>query len=656
MALFIILTIITLIVFFAKSTSKTKQGTSAVLIHGRAGKEGKPPTQEGLTFARDHFGSEWKNYLRAGKIAVRQNDAFFTTVAMSHDLLSPAEKRTLLLSFLNVKVSSNSDNGPGLNVNVSLTDYSALHAGTLALLKQQKFTKEEVRKLFLALIRQQERRREEYMEKEVPDQSVIDVTGQSYRIPYSPEEPSLQNTPTNPPVSAAYGSDEYYEIRLGDKYREKLNLSKQEAAWLNKFWNPHNVFLSIEGCCTETIRLYLAVLQELAKQLKKKGTTLNKEATFLKEEAAKGYTADSSAYWNGYNEQYHHERTESDVYLTIFKRVENTVREVFGHKRKLSETFPSTNATLVEEFESRLGGTVNVIIQALAPTIGTPDDATELALNAQNVTRWKTHFEQLSAQFTPEHTPAFLKGVFDLEKANAKNPSVENLFFEASKFLARYNKPEALKLYTYYLYYDLKSEKVDNKQLTKTVQKALFTNTEQLRAFEEVVAELVNDRNLDHALQRVAALYLPKRKKVQLDENLIQEVQQQHTGTVELLSEYLKDEHEFEGADGKTEEPTDEEITIEIPAKTGTPGLVSSTGGTALTPAQAEAINLFVHHQFVVRTIDLEAFAKDKGVFKNQLIDSINESFYELLDDVLIEEEAAHYSMNQEYYQKIASL
>jgi hypothetical protein len=166
----------------------------------------------------------------------------------------------------------------------------------------------------------------------------------------------------------------------------------------------------------------------------------------------------------------------------------------------------------------------------------------------------------------------------------------------------------------------------------------------------------VNDRNLDKALQRVAVLYLPKRKKVQLDENLIQEVQQQHTGTVELLSEYLKDEHEFEGADGKTEEPTDEEITIEIPAKTGTPGLVSSTGGTTLIPAQAEAINLFVQHQFVVRTIDLEAFSKDKGVFKNQLIDSINESFYELLDDVLIEEEDAHYRMNQEYYQKIASL
>lgn len=35
--------------------------------------------------------------------------------------------------------------------------------------------------------------------------------------------------------------------------------------------------------------------------------------------------------------------------------------------------------------------------------------------------------------------------------------------------------------------------------------------------------------------------------------------------------------------------------------------------------------------------IEIEEFVKSKGVLKNQLIESINESCYELLDDVLIE-------------------
>jgi hypothetical protein len=49
----------------------------------------------------------------------------------------------------------------------------------------------------------------------------------------------------------------------------------------------------------------------------------------------------------------------------------------------------------------------------------------------------------------------------------------------------------------------------------------------------------------------------------------------------------------------------------------------------------------------------LETFAKSKGVFKNQLIESINEICYEILDDVLIEEEDEFYTINPDYYQKL---
>jgi hypothetical protein len=42
-----------------------------------------------------------------------------------------------------------------------------------------------------------------------------------------------------------------------------------------------------------------------------------------------------------------------------------------------------------------------------------------------------------------------------------------------------------------------------------------------------------------------------------------------------------------------------------------------------------------------------------RRVFKNQLIDSINEVCFAVLDDILIEEEEEYYLINKDHYQKI---
>ena len=48
-----------------------------------------------------------------------------------------------------------------------------------------------------------------------------------------------------------------------------------------------------------------------------------------------------------------------------------------------------------------------------------------------------------------------------------------------------------------------------------------------------------------------------------------------------------------------------------------------------------------------------KGMAKERGVFKNQLIDSINEACFETIDDVLIEEEEENYVIYEHYYQNI---
>ena len=65
------------------------------------------------------------------------------------------------------------------------------------------------------------------------------------------------------------------------------------------------------------------------------------------------------------------------------------------------------------------------------------------------------------------------------------------------------------------------------------------------------------------------------------------------------------------------------------------------------------ALEIFAKGNFSIPQSELETFAKSKGVFKNQLIESINEICYEDLDDVLIEEEDEHYIINPNYYQRL---
>lgn len=486
---------------------------------------------------------------------------------------------------------------------------------------------------------------------EKQDESIVDVTGDSEWIVPSinfenNSQPSYQFPSYNNEI---YDPNEY---RLGKKYKDKLNLSPQEVTWLNKFWNPNNVFLGIEGCCTETIKLYVATLKELNKQLKKRDSTIAKEVQFLQTEIIKSYQKGYGSYW-GYDSSYFKEKVESDVFLTLFKRVESMVREVFGHKRKISRDFPYSEEGVVQEFENRLGVVTEQIIQTLIPTLTIPDEETEMELNTQNVNRWKIKFEELQKNFAESKKKEFIEGIYALEKLNQKNPSIENIFFEASKFISKADNLQALRFYLHYLYYDLKSERVDNKQLAKTIQKNLFKTNEQLHHFDQIVARLIKTKNLNEALEEVYTFYQPKRKKIQLDISTIEDVQQQDKGTVALLTEYLKDDFEDESTIIKVEEINSEELQIEIGTKEKMKKGSSFVEGISLNDTQENLILWIVEQSFTVSDSELDLYCKSKGAFKNQLLDSINEHCYDVLDDILIEEDGDNYSMNENYYKKI---
>lgn len=448
-----------------------------------------------------------------------------------------------------------------------------------------------------------------------------------------------------------YGYSDYNPdlYKLGNQYKDKLGLDKQEIRWLNKFYNPSNVFTSIEGCCIAIIKQYVFILKELNKQLKKKETTLAKEITYFKEKLKSIYTDRYNSEWGYYDTSYISNRAESEVYLTIFKRVENSVRDSFGHKRKVSGDFPYADKNLSAEFEIRLGNFLNELISKFNNDIEKPDIETQIELNAQNVNRWKIDFNNLKDSFQKENKIKFIDGIINIEETNQKNPNIENIFFEASKFIAKYDNIQSLKYYAKYIYYDLKSKKFDNKELTKTVQKSLFKTDEQINDFKKVIAELIETSDIQKALDNIANIYIPKRKKIKLDKSVIKEVEQKHDGTVELLSEYLETENE------ELIQPNYENEEIEIsvvPTNTNNSIFISEI---SIGKIQEELVKKIVLNSFEIHQKEVDKFATENGFFKNQLIDSINEACEEHLEgEALIEEDDENYVIEESYYKEIA--
>jgi TM2 domain-containing membrane protein YozV/uncharacterized protein YraI len=446
-----------------------------------------------------------------------------------------------------------------------------------------------------------------------------------------------------------YDPDAY---KLGKKYKDTLGLNDQEVKWLNKIWNPYNVFISIEGCCITTIMLYLQVLNYLSESLKNSKTSINKEVNYFKKEYDKLYKERYGNGWDYYDENYYYNQAESDVFYTIFKRTENAVRKAYEHKRKVSGAFPGLDKNLIDEFEQRIGQKINELITEHEHNIVKPDLETQIELNSHNVNRWKEEFKTIKESFDKEKITQYIEMVKHLERVNKTNPNIENIFFESSKFIAKYDKVLSLQYYVKYIYYDLKSKKFDNKQLTKTVLKSLFKNDDQINTFKSIIENLIQTSDIKTALKEVPKVYFLKRKRIKLNESEIEEIEEKHSATVEILNEYLdsgsinepqnitvdieSNENDFQLSIKRKEEPDNTSLNIEV------------------NEVQEKLINLFTENAFVIEKNVVEKLAIESGLFKNQLIDSINEACFEILDgEALIEEDEENYVIEESFYNEL---
>ncbi len=538
--------------------------------------------------------------------------------------------------------------------------------------------------------------------KKIPDNSVLDITGLFERLAVANAAPPPPPKPKPPlyietfPGSGVmtYNYNYYYDEppTLGETYGLKLGLTPRQVTWLDKFYPPaNNAFLAVEPALQATLLLYLAVLPDLDRHLKNTGSTLAQEAKILEDRAR------SIAYQEGYYYQPEFRsggKAGTDIYLAIFRLCENGLRSHFNYNRKGTKLFARKITKLEPEFDKRMGHFVQRLLPTLLAQVPPPGAETEVAFNEQSPTRWKLYFESLTA-LLPAKVPAFLKGLDQLLKANKQNPNREAIYFEAAKALGKLDPETTLKLYVQYLHDGNKWVHPQPKPLPKSLEKVLFPLPEHAQRFTMLVGllQLNNDRKT--ALENVAKIYVRERKKIELDMSAVLTVRDQHAGTVELLNEYLRDEPAASpiasvttatkklvpAAAAKVAKvasatPAADESAAKTTAKTAAKTTAKSTPksttkspkqpksdgfgpvftpGLALAAVQQAFLHLFKAPTFALPQAQAEAFAKAHGTFRNQLVDGLNDACYELLDDVLIEEDGPDYTIYAPHYQKITA-
>lgn len=591
---------------------------------------------DGLTFTTQAFGQDWSAYLHDYRVPVPEDGWLQKTITQAFDAMAPAEQELLQRWFCHPSPRP---------VEVIRTLQERLFDAMLEPLVAQRLSVLSTREVFTDIIRfrkeqetcwlEEQHSREVVMEAiPVADETIIDVSGEPVPIDFSVD--AL-------PAAQADGQPFDDNWKLGHQYKDKLGLNAEEVGWLNKFWNPCNAFLEVEHCCVQTIRLYLLCLKQLNKIFDKKGTTVARQVKQFQERHVQGNS-------NTYTISYERQNLEIQIYLTIFKRAENTVRDVYRHKRKISHDF--NYPVFAGDFEQVFGTAVNEILAISVNTIEKTDDATELLLNELNVTRWKSYFDEVIMTLNPDNAQQIAEQLDRLGVLNAKNPSLENIYFDASKAFVKTDKGIAISFYLKYLYADLHSEKIDNRQLTKSIQKSLFADQDQVDAFEAIANELIKTRDLPAALTTAKKIYDKKRKKIELDAGAIAAVRSRSAETVGRLNKILQEEEE---AAAESNDTLTLQLGPTIPADK-TPQELVFIAGLQLNLHQQELLTLFKEHQYNLTMAEVTTYAKSKNLFRNQLVESINDSCYEELDDNLIEETEDRYEVNEFYYQKIINL
>lgn len=434
-----------------------------------------------------------------------------------------------------------------------------------------------------------------------------------------------------------------------DLHSKELELSKEEISILSYIETRYGLFYArTELVQLKIIQLFRHIRLKLVQQYTERGLSINNGFKSLLD------TIDFKVR-SGYDYS-----TGKPTYssISLREKINETYSWIFGHCRnkfydryRLRNSETSDTFTYLEkstEYKTialHLRPIIDPIIESYFNSQPEFTEEEEIAINSSYNARWRYFFKEITDSFEG-NLPETMEHINKLIDTNSKNYGLNYLLFDTSKFLVGKDDTKALKMYLRYIDAYRKFSSDTEKPLPKYICKKLFKKQEHQDEFEQIVRQYKCDKDQIKAYEAIDQLFLPKRKKLQLDQNEISKIAEQHSETVLLLNEVME-----EGEVAIIDTKPKQDITVPN-SDTATSDLQTNA---LLDSLHLELLDIFVINDYSLAKAHVEDFAKSKGLMANRLIDKINELCYETLDDVLIEDENDRWTIMGEYLKKIVA-
>lgn len=443
---------------------------------------------------------------------------------------------------------------------------------------------------------------------------------------------------------------DYDDWKFGTKHKKRLKLSQKEVDLLNRVYIGGTVFTEIQQGADESARFYLRAVRGLEKFYEAKGVNLFKKIADI-DKAKREFTR------TDYGHEYWYNPSEK-IFYSFFKLCENAVRAKYSHKRKLDESFYTSDYS--DYLTDISGQQIRAIIGNEIDEIAPPTPESIIKLNALNRTRWTIKFNKIKAKIKEYSAKELLQLLNNLSELNIENPSLSKIYFDSFKLLIEVNKIAALKFYLQYYHSVSKTTKVKIKHISATQLKKLFKNETEIADFKQIVWELSTKKDLLEAVKKLPSIYAIKNKAIKLDVSAINQIKEMHSETVGKLNELLGE--------------SDEEIIIEPSVKpdieeqkeSASPNLLEGLDAIFdlededetldFKDYQLDFIRMIIANNGEISSEAVNQFSKERGLFKNQLINGINETFYEVHEDNLLEASENGYQLYEEYVSLVTGI
>lgn len=431
-----------------------------------------------------------------------------------------------------------------------------------------------------------------------------------------------------------------YEWTFVDKYARHLNLTKYECELLDFFNSRWDSFYSnFEFMKIKHVELFRNILSHLNSDSQSK--SFDEEAR----EIAKLFKiATNDRYYDYNSSRYGGEMSLDDklkeIYNCVFRLCKNILYSRYGFNSEVDVYF-ALESIGWRKHVTALVSKIEPIIKAKVEVLPPFTDEEEIIVNNSYTTRWRSFYKDITDSYDGNITN-YLQQVERLAALNKENFGQTYLLFDASKFLTDKDNISALKMYIRYIEVFSTFSSDEEKPLPKYICKKLFKPKELQDEFESIINNFKKDKDRGKAFSSIDELYLPKRKKLNLDSSEIRKIAEQHSDTVKLLDEAMAEEQTM---------PDVQTIEENSPIIMAEP--IDSSLNITLDSEQIQLLDIFVNNNYIMQKTEVEVFAKSKNLMPNRFIEKINEMCYDILDDVLIEEEDDNWIILEDYLKKI---